>query len=481
MTNERVGVALYARISEDAAGEGIGVRRQLDACRDLAESRGWQVVAEATDNDVSALRGKHRPGYQQVLALVRGAKVQHVVVWQTSRLLRNRRERAEAIELFGAQRVGIITVKGQDLDLSNAYGRGMAGMLGEFDTMESEVKSERVAAAAADRARSGRPNGALGYGWITEGKGRDATFREHPTEAAVVREIVDRLAASESLHGVTNDLNARGIDPPGHAERWGKTSVKKVALRPSNAGLRLHHRGTPTETLYDGVWPPLVTRAKWERVCGLLAAPERRTNGTTVRPGARRHLLTWGIGACGVCGGRLRVALRGNARHGTKQQLYVCDANGCTGRNQAAVDEMVRGVVLARLSREDAFDWLLGDDEEARRQSARAADLRGRLLAAADRYAEGRITDDQLDRITAKIRPQLDAAEDAERRALRSVDLDALHDLAGPKAADRWDSMTMPERRAVLDTLGARVLVDKVKRRGPGFDPESVRVEWRRA
>ena len=136
-------VAIYARISEDTQGDAAGVERQLTDARELAATRGWRVIAEHSDNDISALTGKRRPGYEQILELVRAGKLDHVIVWQTSRLLRNRKERAEAIELFGHQRVGIITVKGQDLDLSTAYGRGMAGLLGEFDTMESEVKSER--------------------------------------------------------------------------------------------------------------------------------------------------------------------------------------------------------------------------------------------------------------------------------------------------------------------------------------------------
>jgi site-specific DNA recombinase len=43
--------------------------------------------------------------------------------------------------------------------------------MGVFDTMESEVKAERVAASAVQRAQAGRPSGVLGYGWIVEGSG----------------------------------------------------------------------------------------------------------------------------------------------------------------------------------------------------------------------------------------------------------------------------------------------------------------------
>lgn len=469
--------AIYARISEDTTGEQVGVQRQLTACRELAASRGWTIVTEATDNDISALTGKHRPGYEHLLDLVTAGDVDYVIVWQTSRLLRNRKERAAAIDLFGRQRVGIITVKGQDLDLSNAYGRGIAGMLGEFDTMESEVKAERVAAAAADRARHGRPNGNLGYGWEKHGVGATATYTEEPAEAEVVRSIVKRLLAGESLLGITRDLNDQGIPAPNSAQ-WGKTSVRKIAMRPANAALRVHHAGRPTETLYDGTWPALVSREDWQKVCKLLSASARRHNHL-VRPGARRHLLTWGIGVCGVCGGNLRVAMRGNSRHGTKKPLYVCDADGCVGRDEAAVDNLVRAVVVGRLAQDDALDWLAGDDQEAARLGRRAAELRGRLDDAADRYADGLIDARQLERITARIRPDLEAAERAHARATRSLDVSVLRQLAGPTAAKRWDAMPLTTRRAVVETLGIRVHIDRVARRGPGFDPTSVRIEWR--
>jgi DNA invertase Pin-like site-specific DNA recombinase len=435
------------------------------------------VVEEVSDNDLSALTGRHRPGYERVLDLVRSGAIGYVIVWQTSRLLRNRRERAAAIELFGRQRVGILTVKGQDLDLSTAYGRGMAGLLGEFDTMESEVKSERVAAEAADRARHGRPNGYLGYGWTVEGHGRHAVYTEHPEQGETVREVTRRLLAGESLAGVTADLNARGVPGP-IVETWGKSSLKKIATRPSNAALRIHHRGRPTEQTFEGSWPALVSRNDWERVTALLTNPARTTTGHVVRPGARKHLLTYGIGECGVCGGPLRVGIRGHAKYGQKKGLYMCESSECVGRDQARVDEYVAEVVIKRLSQSDAVEWMLGDEDEAKRAGQRVLDLRARLDDAADRYADGKIDGSQLDRITARLRPQIEHAEQERLRHTTTLDLGALADLAGPRAREKWAELAIPQRRALLTVMGLRVCIDRTTK-GPGFKPEHVRIEWR--
>lgn len=470
-------VLLYARISEDTTGDAVGVSRQLAEARKLAEVNGWHVVGEEVDNDVSALKGGARPGYRRVLEQVRVGAIDHVVCWQTSRLLRNRRERAEAIELFGQQRVGIIAVKGISFDLTTAYGRGQAGLMGEFDTMESEVKAERVAAAAADRAQRGQPSGHLGYGWDKQGTGTQAKYTENPHEAGIVREIVARLLAGETLRGITADLNERG-EPAPKSPTWGKTTVKKLAMRESNVAVRVHHRGRADEARYAGAWPAIVEQDKHEKVVALLSQPARRTNKGPARPGARRHLLSWGVGECGACGGQLRAVTK-RGPHGKPQHLYVCDPGGCVGRNQANVDELLAQVVVARLAKPDALDWLLGDDAEARRWAERTAELRRRLDDAADSYAEGEISRDQLRRITAKLQPDLKAAEAHHQQAAQTLDLDTLRPLAGPEAATRWASMTVAQRRAVVEALGMKVVILKRGRGGPGFEPESVRFEWR--
>lgn len=466
-------VALYARISEDQAGEAAGVGRQIEDARALAAARGWTVAHEFTDNSISALKGKHRPGYEALRAAIAAGSVEQIVVWQTSRLWRNRGERARDIEMLADKRVGVIAVKGPSLDLSTAYGRGMAGLLGEFDTMESEVKSERVAAAGAQRARQGRPNGPLGYGWRREG----AEYVIVEEEAVVVREIVRRLRARESLRAVTADLNERGVPAP-KTPTWGKTSVKKIALRPSNVSLLIRHRGEPDEELLPGCWPSLIGRDEWDHVRTILSEPARQAHVTT-RPGARRHLLSWGVGECGVCGGRLRVALKGNQKWGMKQHLYVCDDKGCTGRNQSSVDHLVREVVVARLAQPDAMDWLTGDDDAASAADKEARALRGRLDDAAEDYSDGMITREQMKKITARLSPAIEQAEAERARHEGSRDLDLLRQISGPRAGERWDELKVTQQRALLEALGIAVIVDKVKRRGPGFDPESVRIKWK--
>ncbi|MET7824650.1 recombinase family protein [Streptomyces sp. NPDC005386] len=477
---------LYARISEDDTGLEEGVTRQLADARDLAAARGWTVLDEFSDNDISALSGARREGYEALLRAVASGGVDKIVVFHTSRLWRNRAERAHGIERLAAAGVGIVAVKGPDLDLDSAYGRGLAGLLGEFDTLESEIKAERVAQAARQRAEEGRANGKVAYGWqrvyTRDDRDRVTGFEdiEDLAEAAVVREIVGRLLSGESLHAITESLNARRVPAPGAGQRrnrglgqdadgtlWNKTSVKKIALRPANVAIRTH-----VGVEYPAAWPALISRERHERVKALLTDPARSVR----RDGARKHLLTWGIGECGKCGGALRVARRGNSRRGTKKELYVCD-DGCVGRDERYVDELVSGVVVERLSRADAAEIFAGHDQAAAEAIAKAEELRARLDLAADDYAAGILTRSQLHRVTAGLRPQIEAAERRARDLRPALDMSLL-DVAGEHAAEAWEQLDVAQRRTVLDVLGLRVVILPTMRRGPGFDPETVRVEW---
>ena len=493
--SKRRDVAIYARISEDPTGQAAGVGRQLEDARRLAEREGWTVVAEHADNDVSALRGKRRPGYLALLDDVRAERVQAVIAYQTSRLWRNRAERAEGIDLFGRHRVAVVAVQGQWLDLDTAAGRGIAGVLGEMDTWESEVKSERVAAAARSRADQGKPNGAVPYGYwrerIRDDSGRllAATEVPHEEEAKIVREIIDRLLVGESLHAITRDLNERGVPSPGaahkprHRERgrmnptgalWGRSSVKKLALRESSVGIRVYHRGRPDEKVIENAWPAIVDRTKWERVRAMLTHEQRkRTN-----PGARKYLLTGAVGACGVCGGALR-AKRMKPRVETQavQELYVCNENQCVGRNMGKVDHLVGEVVIARLGQPDAMDWLVGDDEKAKAAQDRAGEIRARLDVAADQYADGKINASQLERITARLTPQIEEAEAERDREMAHFDMSLIADIAGPRARDAWESAPVTTRQEILKALDIRVRIMPAGR-GPVFRPETVKINW---
>ena len=69
---------LYLRLSQDREGTALGVTRQEQDARRLAESRGWTVADVYADNDRSAYNGRTRPEYRRMLRDVEAGRIQAI-------------------------------------------------------------------------------------------------------------------------------------------------------------------------------------------------------------------------------------------------------------------------------------------------------------------------------------------------------------------------------------------------------------------
>src|SRR5690625_8027768 len=78
---------IYARLSR-SNDNSTSIERQLKACRDLAESRGWEVAGEFVDDGVSgAVAPAERPAMSELLAAMPYADA--VIAWKVDRLSRS--------------------------------------------------------------------------------------------------------------------------------------------------------------------------------------------------------------------------------------------------------------------------------------------------------------------------------------------------------------------------------------------------------
>ena len=189
-----VQAVIYARISSDPGHEGLGVQRQLQDCRKLAVSRGWDIADEYVDNDISGFTGKWRPEYERMLNDIAEKRIDRVIVWHLDRLTRRPIELERAIEVCTAAGVDISTVTG-DVGLGNDAGLLVARVISAVAAAESGRKSARLRRAMQQQAEMGKPNGgaARPFGYEQD----KVTVRE--TEARVIRQLVKRYIAGESM------------------------------------------------------------------------------------------------------------------------------------------------------------------------------------------------------------------------------------------------------------------------------------------
>ncbi|MCW2780164.1 MAG: recombinase family protein [Marmoricola sp.] len=464
----QVSAAIYARISSDD-GSALGVARQIEDCQKLAREKGWIVAETFTDNDVSASTTKVRPEYQRMLEALRSGQVNGLVVWDIDRLTRTPRELEDVITLADSHGVALASVGGE-VDLSTPQGRLTARLKGSVARHEVEQSSRRLKRKFLERAEAGKPHGKVAYGYAREPLYDDAGHvvgtRDviHAEQAGVIREATRRVLDRESVRSIVTDLNARGIATP-RGNKWDGAMLRQVLLRERNAGRRVH-RG---EVIGRGDWEPLLDEGTFDRMVALLTDPARRT----ARGNENVHLLS-GIARCGLCDGLMRVVSR--KTNGTKTQPAAYNCRSCfrIRRKQADVDELVETVILRRLAMPDGPDLLGGDPQILREAVDEAEALDARLNLAADQYADGMLTAEQLGRITAKIRPRL---EKAKARARAAAPTPELRRFAGADAAKAWDAADVTIKRALIGLLVSVTVLPTGS--GGGFAPESVRIEWK--
>lgn len=457
---------IYARVSSDPRQLGRSVAEQEQECRAVAARNGWDVTRVFVDNDRSASRyaTKERPAFAELIQYIELGAVQALVTWEASRLQRDLAAYVKLREL--CWRNGVLwNYSGRTYDLSRADDRRMSAIDAVMAEGESDQTRERVLRAVRANAERGRPHGRLTYGYR---RVYDPDTRElrsqivDDAQAAVLSETASRFLAGESFYALAREYETRGTPAPA-GTHWHPTNLRRLLMNPAYIGKRVH-RGV---IVGDADWPAIFTDATWWQLQARLSDPAR----TTRRDGAVRHLLT-GLAECGTCGEPVRLSKNRGLLS------YFCPRGFHVSRRQDAVDELVEGVIVARLSRSDAID-LLHDggefDDAVRDALSEAAEKRARLATFYDAAAAGDLTAAALSRIERHLLAEIAAAEDRARKGSTST---VLTGVIGPDIADRWGALPITTRREVIRTL-ARVTILPWGSGRRVFDPDSVRIEPR--
>lgn len=454
--SSRLRAVLYLRMSLDRTGEGAGVERQETACRALADARGWDVVRVFTDNSVSASKGV-RPQWEAMLTAASAGSFDLVVSWAMDRLVR----RSSDLERLIETGVRAATVQG-DLDLTTVQGELVGGILAGVARAEVRQKGERQRAANRQRAEAGQ------MGWTRRPFGYDRVDSKGQARVVTVPEEVEALqrAAKTVLNGATLAAAARQLDAEGHTTStggpWSVTSLRRTLLSPRYAG-RSSYLGADVAA---GEWPVVLDADTQERLAAVLREPRRR-----VQQGTELRYLLSGSARCGRCGERLYASPMGSGEQ--RRTVYKCRRD-YLARRADLVDEVVVGVVLARLQQPDAVSLLTAtEDVDALRR--RVVDLRERRDAIASLVADGLLGPAAAREQAQGLTSRLQAAESDIERALGTSPAAALVSADDVTAA--WQALTLRQQRAVVDELLVATVLPAGK--GVRWSPEQVAIEWK--
>ncbi|MFE6228941.1 recombinase family protein [Cellulosimicrobium sp. NPDC057862] len=461
---------VYLRQSKSRE-DSISLELQEASCREYAARMGYDVVDVLSDPGISG-RTWDRPAVQRTLALVEARDADVIVVWKWSRLARNRRDWAVAVDrVEGAG--GRLESSTETVDTTTSTGRFTRGMLAEMAAFESDRIGDTWRETHARRRKLGLPhNGSPRLGYLYDPASK--TYSPDPETADVVRELYRRYVDGAGLGALSKWLRDLGIESPRSKKPWTHRGVGQYLTNGFAAGyLRVHDpacterhqvtRECPRHVYILGAHEAIIDESIWRAT---VAAREGRK---TLAPRLVSAVSAMsGVPRCAACGYRM-------ALHRQKDQSprMRCANRECTAP-ASILYSRVEDAVLA---------WLptvgqLVDEHAARAGTRTAAEdvERARLLRMHDEAERAleRLTVDRAKGLVpegayAAARDHLAAEQRDARESLRKYERAALtadYTAIAAQLLEDWDELSPPEISKTLRDLVVAIVSRRKERRG---------------
>lgn len=502
---------LYARVSsDDRQEEDRNLLGQLDMCRQYAQSRDYQIVAELHEDDRGASGAAFDlPQLNQVRDLACSGAFDVLIVRELDRLSRSLAKQLFVEHELGRRGVEIEYVLDRYSDTPEGnLVKHVKASIAEFERLKI---AERVIRGRELQVKSG--NVLLGippFGYRLVNRANQWTLEINAVEAQIVRQIfgwytegdengiplgtyrihkrlhADKVPAPADLRG-TSHTKKRG------AGDWNRGSIVRILENETYAGT-WHWRKTTTRNGERVVapkeqWiavpvPPIISPETWQAaVARRLAAKSARAHLVA----SEQHLLARHV-ACKLCGATVGAQTK-HRRTGTRfwyvcpardrsrtQYSHTCDLPRFRGdRLEQIVWSWLRALLCDPLALQAGISALRAQAER------KTAPLRERLqtvdrqIAESQREATGLLDQYLAGTIEKSILQERKAAYDAKTVALQqertelvvrlktsTSDSSALENLAS-FALQVSEALTHAEtaalRRSVVETLGTKVLL----------------------
>ncbi|MEW2570517.1 recombinase family protein [Streptomyces sp. NPDC047070] len=503
-TSAPVRAGIYCRLSYAPDGSVEKVERQEADCRELAGRLGWQVSDGHVfpDNSRSAWqRNRRRPQWDAMLKAIEAREIDGLIVYHGDRLIRQPFDLEKLIGIAESQALRIASPSGTR-NLDSPDDRFILRIEAAQACRESDNTSRRVRRGVVARVAKGLPGTAGGkrpYGWgvqtgtrekVDKATGETVTVPVYdtklprPDEIKFIKSGAERQLAGLSQGAVVRWLNKSGSRTT-EGNLWTTKSWRNVMLNPRTAGL-IEHDGE----LHQAAWDGALAVETWQAV-GALYLKSAEENPYAGRE--RVHLLT-GVAECYRChrvgtgaqectaeacpGGHVTVRSKpSGGRNRKSTRLYYCPSCRGVGRNLELLDAYVEGRTLR----------LLSDKRFAVELDRAVSDESGTDLQTQITALEQRRNKTREDLKNLADHPDVDVTlalqglasfdrkiDELRSRMAVSRKLRRLTQMVGMSRED-WAAQPVDVRSAVVQDL-FRVVILPSARRGPGFDPSSVRL-----
>ncbi|MCL2409138.1 MAG: recombinase family protein [Oscillospiraceae bacterium] len=350
-------VGIYVRLSKEdsRAGESISIENQKLMLEKYAKKMGWHV-AEIYQDDGFSGTNQNRPAFQKMMADVRDAVINTILIKDLSRLGRNYLEVGNLAEVF-------LPEYGCELISLNEKLDDMMVFRNWFNEQHSKSTSTKVRAAKRVSAQSGKFLGTYApYGYQKDPDNRHKLVIDENT-APTVRRIFSMRAAGMGFRAIAVQLNDDGIatprelyyqrkgekNPTKTSRLWTQTTIQGmirnevyignlVACKSGSMSYKNQkqvRKNSDEWVRCDNTHEPLIDLDLWERVQEFIHKkyrPSRRTDGGTN--------LFVGLLCCSDCGFKHRAQVeRRTRKDGSEYRRvsYMCSTYGRSGKNACTI------------------------------------------------------------------------------------------------------------------------------------------------
>lgn len=312
------------------------------------------------------------------------------------------------------------------------------------------------AAHAAQGKWSGGPR-PFGYEAV------DGTLRIRESEATHIRLAAQAILSGSSTAHVAKQWNAAGV-PGSRGGPWNGVLVRRVLLRPRNAGINVRHG----QEAGAGQWPAIIDESTLRALQASLAGARRA--------GPDYRWLGSSLFQCGTCHEPLK------SHSGDGRIVYRCQ--GHVSRSAEPVDAWIGDLICARLATaERPVRTAPQLPSAAARLRGQIEVLRGRLDELARLHQRGEIDTGQLVAGTAQSKRDIAALEVQIDKA-SSPPPAATPGVAGIR--EWWDELDMGRKRTIIaeQMEWVRIMPRGGQPRGSRqdgryFDRSAVVYQWR--
>ncbi len=272
---------LYARTSKDDAGNATSsIQGQLDLCREYAQEKGWQVVADLADNGVSGAAWD-APALNEALEMARAGAFDVLVTREMDRLARGLAKQPVIEGELTTAGVELVYVLGEYADTpEGALMKNIRAVISEYERLKI---GERMTRGKRRKVREGSAvtNGHPPFRYRHESDGRTTRLVIDEETAATVR-LIFNLYVEEglSINGIVRRLGELNIPTAadlglttGRAAQkmkaygaWGTSIVAKMLKNETYAGTwRFGKSNGDDENMIAVQVPPIVDADTYAR------------------------------------------------------------------------------------------------------------------------------------------------------------------------------------------------------------------------